>query len=448
MTRRILPALLLSLLIANASAAEPTTAPSTERLPEPLTLEAALASVDDTHPALMTARSAESRAAAQLKSARAVDDALLNLNLEARYVDPQPSAPDQSEDDSRASLILSKTLYDFGRTGNAVDAGKHILRSRQQQSSLTRQQLRREIMARYFDVILADTEAARANEAMSIAFIRFDRLKDQFELDMVSDVELLAQEDEYQKALLARTRAESAQRQTRTQLALSLNRPDQLSSDLEPVALPGLEAPLPAFDQLLEETLANNAGLNAVRSEIQATQKRKKAARAERNPRLYGQLEAWEYRREFGSRDPFIAAVGLDIPLYQGDRSKADIALAEADLQALEANTKALEYQLRQELLDTVQSIQTLQQQIGQAEIRSDYRDLYLDRSRAQYDLEIRSDLGDAMTEQTAARLFFERTEFQLALAREKLVELTGNPDYSALTSPTAAAQASPKPDE
>lgn len=431
---------MLMLLAIPLSAAEQNVAKTANLLPEPLTLGAALASIDNTHPALATARSAEASAAAQLLKARAQDDALLNLNLEARYVDPQPVAPDQSEDDSRASLILSKTLYDFGRSGNAIKAGEELLQSRAQQTVLERQRLRRQVMARYFDVIIADTEAARANEAMAIAFVRLDRLKDQFELQMVSDIDLLEQENTYQKALLARTRAEAAQRQTRSQLALTLNRPTQLPSDLALPALPGLDAPLPEYPELLEEALANHAGLNAIQSEVSAAQKRRKAARAERNPRLYAQLEAWEYRREFGSRDPFIASLGLDVPLYQGQRSKAGVAQAEADLQGLEAQARLLEYALRQELLDTTQRIQTLVQQSKQADIRSDFRDLYLDRSRAQYDLEIRSDLGDAMAEQTAAKLFSQQTDFQLALAREKLVELTGNGDYSALTQPKSPA--------
>ncbi|HBS25535.1 MAG TPA: hypothetical protein DD827_00140 [Gammaproteobacteria bacterium] len=71
--------------------------------------------------------------------------------------------------------------------------------------------------------------------------------------------------------------------------------------------------------------------------------------------------------------------------------------------------------------------------QLEQAKIQKEFRDLNLDRSRARYELEMATNFGDAMTQQSAARLFSARTEYQLALAREQLAELTQNLAYSAL---------------
>ena len=426
----------------------PTRAEEPAPLPEPLTLEAALAAIDPSHPLVASARSRAKLAKANRAQAGADNDLNLDLTIEGRRVEPDDSSLYPQKDDSRARLTLSKTLYDFGRTANRIEAADQTVTADSASLALAMMEIRRTVMQRYFDVVLADLEAATANEAMSIAFIRFDRGKDRYELGEISDVDLAALEDSYQTTLIDRQQAETRQRLTRNQLALALNRPGQLSTTVDEPDLPGNTAALPDFETLVEEARSNSPVLKTLKARQAAANSRKKAARAERNPELYLQLEAAEYRKQFGSRDPFTAILGLNIPLYQGSRVDADLATEEARLQQLKSDSLAADYQIQQALLEQLQTIEVLQQQIKQAEIRQDYRDLYLDRSRARYDLEIKSDLGDAMVQQTAARLFSRKIAFQLALAREELVILTANPAYSALppTTNTSVTTKEPTP--
>jgi len=409
-------------------AAEPVTS-----LPEPLTLEAALDAIDPSHPLIAASQARRQLANAAEKRVRAADDATLDLALEARRVEPIDTAPNQDRDDSRARLTLYKTLYDFGRTANRTAAANHAVASSESGVALAMMEIRRQVMQRYFDVILADLDAATANEAMSVAFVGYDHARDRHELGEISDVELLQQENAYQSRLIERQQAEARQRATRSQLALILNRPESLASSLENPALPGIRKPLPDYDALVEEVRQGNAQLRALQADLAAIQSQQDAVRAERRPTLYLQLEAAEYQREFGSRDPLTAILGLNVPLYQGGRIDADLSEQDALAWQLKSDYRAAEYRLRQELLELYQTIEILLQQLKQADIRQDYRDLSLDRSRAEYDLELRTDLGDAMVQQTAARLFSRQIAFELALAREKLVILTGNPGYSAL---------------
>lgn len=65
----------------------------------------------------------------------------------------------------------------------------------------------------------------------------------------------------------------------------------------------------------------------------------------------------------------------------------------------------------------------------------ADYRDLYLDRSRALYELDIKTDLGDTMTQTSAARLRGAATRDALALAWAQVDALLGGrPLEAALT--------------
>ncbi len=426
----ILPSIaLLALLNVNISAAN-------ETLPEPLTLEAALNTASVNHPSVGQAMANTDLAAAALERAKAGDDIRLNLSIQARSIhspEPPNSASYQSRDDSRAVLRLQKTLYDFGRTFHASEASAQSLTSSQHLLALAKLEQSTTIMKRYFEVILADLESARATEAMSIAFVTLANATERHALGELSDVDLLELENTYQIELQARNRADNAPRFSRARLALAMNRPGELPSNLEEPELPGLENPLPDYDTLLAEAREKNLGLSALNKERQASLDRQAAAKAERLPRLSLGLEAAQYQQEFGARGPFTVILGLDIPLYQGGRIDAETDTKRAMTRQTRARLLAAEYRLNEQLLDTWQTIMSLTQQLKQAETQSEFREIYLDRSRANYELEIKTDLGDAMVAQTQARHFAAKTRFDLALARERLSILTHNPQYSAL---------------
>jgi len=80
-----------------------------------------------------------------------------------------------------------------------------------------------------------------------------------------------------------------------------------------------------------------------------------------------------------------------------------------------------------QTVLDLVQELENLKVERNAAKVRTNYRDLYLDRSRALYELEVNSDLGDAMTRVTEAQWLAAQVEFRLALAWARLDALTGD---------------------
>jgi len=84
--------------------------------------------------------------------------------------------------------------------------------------------------------------------------------------------------------------------------------------------------------------------------------------------------------------------------------------------------------QLRHAVLELWLQLQTLKVQREAAGVGRDYRELYLDRSRALYELEVNADLGDAMVRLTEAELAEVDTEFQTALAWARLDALTGGP--------------------
>ncbi|WP_018233582.1 TolC family protein [Thioalkalivibrio thiocyanodenitrificans] len=401
------------------------------RLPQPLSLVDALAFADEEHPAVARGRADVLRGEAERLAADSANDLLVGLRLNARWVDPNDVAPDQSHNDSQAILRLSKPLYDFGRTSHALEAADTALRSSEEQYLGLMARQRVEIMRRYFEVLLADLAYTRDNEAMAIAFVSLDRARHRNELGQVSDIDLLALEDHFQETRLRRMASLQETRSARNRLAMALNRPENVPADLLRPELPGNDRELPDLDELYALAEAGNRRLASLRLEAQAVSQRLAASRAERRPTLSAEVEATHYERLLGSRDPLAAGLVLDIPLYSGRRVDASVARQQAELYDTHARIRQHELDLRQAVLETWLEIQRLRTRREQARVRSDYRELYLDRSRALYELEVQTDLGDSMTQWSAAMLFAAQAEFELALAWERLALLTGQPAFS-----------------
>jgi hypothetical protein len=300
----------------------PATAPSEDALPDPISLEQALAYARD-HP-----RVAHGDAATDLPRSPPL------------YLDCERLAFSHLEgDDSRARP--SDTLL----------------------GALPAQRL--EIMERFLDVLLADLSYARYNEAMAVAYVRYDRADSRRELGQYGDVLVAELEAEYQQVRRNRAASAAAQRLSRALLAQAVGRPGELPRELATPALSLPPDPLPALDAVMAEA----------------------SARVTR--------EAPVPLAEPGARD------------------------ARRRLVSMELRRQALELLLRLEVLAAV---------AAHSETESFVRELKLDESRTLYEQEARADLGYSMSRQTMARMRQEQVRFCRALAWAELSGLRGGP--------------------
>ncbi|MCU7881313.1 MAG: TolC family protein [Candidatus Thiodiazotropha sp. (ex Lucinoma aequizonata)] len=99
----------------------------------------------------------------------------------------------------------------------------------------------------------------------------------------------------------------------------------------------------------------------------------------------------------------------FELPLYQGDRVEARVAEQRALVQQKQAELLVYELALRQQLLDYWLELDRLRIELEGLRVTGDYPDLYLDRSRTLYDLDMATNLGDSMTE--IADIQFERAK-------------------------------------
>lgn len=391
-----------------------------------LTLEQALASAGSPHPDLALAEAERAGAMAELGGASARRDWSVVFDGGARHVQPMQG---DDTDDSYARINARKNLYDFNRTRYAEDAARAEIAAREAALLTTQQRRRIDIMARFFDVLVADQQFTADNEFMAIAYANFDHGRERHALGQISDVELAEMENRYQDWRVRRDLSERRLRATRAQLANALNRPGDLPGELVDPPLADNQRPIPEFEVLLPLLEVNNARLKSQRAALEASRQRVASLRAERSPSIDAEIEGAEYGRSIGTRDRLRAGVLLNWPLYQGERVDARVAREQATLAKLAAEYDRIKMDLSQTLLETWQEAQHLQS-VARSAARQNTatRDLQLERSRAYYDLELRTNLGDAMANTVEAKLRERRTEYQLALALARLEALTGTP--------------------
>lgn len=393
-----------------------------------LTLETALAAAESAHPDLSLAQAERDSALADRDIAASRQDTSVNLEGILRSGRPSSWTPDYVSDNS-VRLTARKTLYDFGRSSNAELAAGYELNAREADLATALDNRRMEIMARYFDVLLADMQYTVDNELMSVYYVNFDQGKDRLARGQISSVELAGLESRYRDTLEKRNASAQRQRITRALLANAMNRPGDLPGDLEDPELPGNQRTLPDYETLLPILLDNNPRLHAQQEMLAASQKRMESLRAETGPTLNAEVQAADYSRTAATRDNLSAGLILSWPLYQGNRSDSRVAREMAQLNKLQAGTEKLKMDLTQALLETCLEINQLQSTARSAAQKNvDYRDLQLERSRGLYELELKSNLGTSMVETSDARLRARRNEYQLALSLARLEALLGRP--------------------
>lgn len=396
-------------------------------LPEPLTLEAALdTAANPTHFELLAVDQRLEAVKAEMGIERGNNDFSLDLTGRIREVGLSDEAFEGDEsDDSAASLILSKPLYDFGLQDSLENKLELQLKAIEYQKRLVIERRRLQIMEKYFAVLNADNNFITENEALAIGFIRYDNSVQDQELGLVPEIEVLRLQSAYEVTRQRRSLAMQQQRLTRAILAEAMGYPDQLSSDLE-IPVIDTDRGLPDdLATLVDRALQFSLEVQVVQANTQAAQAGIGIAAATDNPSLGLELEASSYQRESRLRDDWRASLYIEIPLYSSSPAEK-INLAKAHYNLALANQQQLQSHLRLEVLKLWQHIQQLRLELLGKAVEQDYRDKYLDRSRAEYELEFKTDLGDSMVLYSRSNTERLQSLYAFELAYQRLSAMVG----------------------
>jgi outer membrane protein TolC len=395
-------------------------------LAAPLTLDAVLAHANSAHPVLELARAQGELAQAEAQLAQSLNDFRVNLDASLRS-GRNPVFNDQFSPDHLIKLNARKTLLDFGRQQAGTAAAEEEREAQVLLLQDTRAQRRLSLMARYFDVLLADMRDAAETEAMAVAYVNWDNAKERLALGQLAQWQVAEQESRFLESLARRDDVRRGLREKRMALGAAMNMPGMLQDDLADPKLPDNERALSTFDDLLTQLQTGNPRLAAQKRLLAGASQRLNSVRADNRPSIEFEAEAAAWSRDSTTRDELRAGFNLVWPLWQGGRDGARLSREQARFHALQAQHDQLLMELRQSLLEAREEIHYLRG-VGRrnAELNADFREQALDKARAEYEMELKTNLGSSMAETQFAHLRRRGVEYRLALAWARLDALLG----------------------
>lgn len=399
-----------------------------EPLPNPLTLDYVLQALAIQSPQIFLQQAKiAAKQAAVLEQAASTS---FELNLDGRL--SRREFADEAQDHHMVAIHLGKQLYDFGYSQGFDKAAMQENDAELSMLNMVVDNHKLQVMQAFFNVILADFQFRIDNEAMAIEYIAFDKSKDRHAVGQISDVDLIKAESEYQQALLNRSKAEQNQFSRRLALANTLGyadaRPDKLAMP-KLAEFSALDVAQYSLESLYNELQANNPQLKRLKTLWQAQRERVDALQKANHPTIradawVGKLSSHPEVREGSWRTD----LSLSMPLYDGGSQKSAVLQAQAKLLKLSAEHEALAQKLRQEIADVYFQLKLLKTEQDANRIFGDYADLYLDFSRALYENEQATDLGNSMVRLSEANYRVIAWRFKQALLWSKLNLLLGKP--------------------
>lgn len=390
-------------------------------IPEPLKLSDALLFSQETHPSLSTANFNVQSAVNLKYEAESRNDTKAFLEGRLRYIEPSSIADNQSNDDHRAGIIVSKTLYDFGLSSANIRSADLGIKTQELNRKRIILERRFDIMKKFFDVILADMNFYRYNEEMATAFIGLDRTRDRLELGQASDIDVMKQDVEYNRVRYLRIKSQNEQRATRAKLAVAMGRPGELAATVSKPVLNKIKTELPEVEILQQRALKNNYKLQALHTQLLTARSNVELARKSDNPTVSLEAGSYAYSRDTKSHDELQVGLVLRVPIFGGNKSDVAVAKALNKVHLIEADIALVKTKISSSILSQWLEFDSLKGKLLQMKALTDYREIYLDRSRALYEMEVKTDLGDAMVRVSEAEREYLQTQYQMMLAIAKL---------------------------
>jgi len=334
--------------------------------------------------------------------------------------------------DSRAKFIVSKLIWDFGRSADQLESATLGIESAEIGLDYARRMQRIQIMQRYFEVLAADYQFAADNEAMSLAFFPFSRAEERRErFGSVSELEVMEKRVDYFDELRKRNQTLQAQRSSRLRLALAMGRPQAKPDGLIEPDLSAYERELPDFDELLEQVLAASPMIKQKEAELAQLRSEELLVNSGGKPGLYLDLQAADYAQDYRARDKGRASLTLDIPLFAKGATAVEHAGMLARIATKEAELMALDYEVREQVLEWVQHLETLNQQIEQNAQNLEYRERALDKSRLLYEMDVSAQIGQAQADMAKLLWLDAQAKFQRVLIWEQIDAVLSAPEVS-----------------
>ncbi|MBF0291033.1 MAG: TolC family protein [Nitrospinae bacterium] len=336
--------------------------------------------------------------------------------------------PDSSEtvDDSVWAVTARQKIYDFGKTNGAVE--KRKLEKSEAERRLARglQVLQHDVAARYYDYLLSVQTVDALMQTNAIAYVEYDKAREKNEAGLVAQRVVSGL---YAVSRAEKLKLERAKKEMEIKLAALQELIGSPIGDYFEVEPPSEEPP--RFT-LPEETGVFNAAVKS-RPETQELDDRIAGLRAQigetrssHYPLIEGVAEVGDSDRRLPSRNKWEVGIRAKMDIFDGftRRSREEELTARATALVFEKET--LERKIRMEIKSALGelSLADIKMELAKAGVTAAQDNL--DFARTQYELNLLTELGDALSRYAEAKVEWLRASYGVRMELERLNLATG----------------------
>jgi outer membrane protein TolC len=391
-----------------------------------LTLQEAVEIALGHHPSLLAARGGLQIQEARVGEARS--NFLPQLNLNSDYTrataNPTPSwlsgsltrtdPSNKAYNNYSAGLSLQQLIYDFGKTGAAVESARENLRGSDLSEAASRQTVVVNVKVAYFGLLAArrlvqvDEETVRQFEQHLEQVEGFHKAGTRARFDVTkAEVDLT-------NARLELIKARNSAEVARVTLANAMGVTARPIGELEdPLTFKKVEI---SEDQAVQAALANRPEVLSLASQRRAAESSVRSVQRNYFPVLSG-IADYTYRgQEFPLAWNWDAGLSLTFPIFSGNLTQSQVAEARGNLVVIGANEEALRQNVILEVHEAFSSLKEAEERVQTSDIVVRQAEENLDLANGRF----QAGLGASV----------ERTDAQVLLTNAKTSQVQALYDY------------------
>lgn len=407
-----------ALILAHPASAGPTIAGA-------MTLDSLYAYAKDNSPAIQSLKES-------VKAGQGVVDAEMGAwwpQVSASFgrsrLEPQ-SDGSEAVDDTIWAVTARQKIYDFGKTDSAVEKRKFEKNEAERRLARGLQVLRHDVAARYYDYLVSVQTVDALMQTNAIAYVEYDKAREKNEVGLASQRRVSSLHAVYRAEKLKLERAKKEMEIKLAALQELIGSPIGDYFDVEP---PSDEPPrftIPEEADVFRSAVKSRPETQEIDDRISALRAEIGETRSSHYPSIEGVAEVGDSDRRLPSRNKWEVGIRAKMDIFDGftRRSKEEELTARAS--ALVFEKESLERKVRMEIKSALAelSLADVKMELAKAGVTAAQDNL--DFARTQYELNLLTELGDALSRYAEAKVEWLRANYGIRMELERLNLATG----------------------
>jgi len=421
------------LLLAQAAASTP---------PAVLTLNDALATARSVQPQVRAAIAAT--AAAQARSDEAFAALLPQVFGNAEYQrgtanvvsrpgaivgQPAPAFNWKTFGSYNLGVTANQLIYDFGQTSGRWHAAQANEAAQRESEKTTLSEVLFTVRTSFFQARAAKGLVDVAKETLADQQKHLEQTQGFVDVGTQAEIALAQAKASVANAKVGLITAENGYRTSKAQLNQAMGVERSLDYDVADDSAPAVEGETGTADSLLDEAIKARPEMTVLANQVSAQELTVSAIRGAYGPTLGLTADLTDAAFEPGALvTNWAVGITLDVPIFQGGQTKAQVREAEANLDALKAQVELERLQIRLDVEQALLAVRAARESISAAEdaLASAHDQLRLAEGRYETGVGSIIELTDAQVAYTSAGQQKVQTEYNLASARAQLLKALG----------------------